>query len=424
MKRSTDTPRPASAPRSTGGTTGLTVGFVLFVATVIFLAGLFWVGSGTQLFSGKATYSVLCPETTGLKPGSRVFVQGVPVGTVQSIEFVDDPEVQEIEVRFRIESRAAQRRVYRDAEVTIQSQGLLGDASLQVRPGTRDAGVLPAGGSLQYLQRSMVDDLVGDEFANQAEVLLDELVRILKKVERGEGALGKLLNEQDLYDHLTKMVRSLDSLTEDVEQLTSEVTTIVSDVRREKGLLGKVLFSEKYERDVATLLEHSVASLAALDRSLAQLESGEGIASRLLGDREFADRIESIASRLDRGASSAEKILALLERGDGSIGLLLHDPSIAASLRDVFLGVRDFEYVRNLIQNAERKGRVFASRQERASERARMEATRAKFLASLEEPAGEGEGRAVPSTARDSDAAPTRSAAAGDEEGSDAGGQR
>ena len=57
----------------------LNVGFVLFVATVIVIVALFWVGSGGGIFQHQVDYHFMCPSTSRLKDGSRVYLSGVPV---------------------------------------------------------------------------------------------------------------------------------------------------------------------------------------------------------------------------------------------------------------------------------------------------------------------------------------------------------
>ena len=58
--------------KRTTKTSALNVGFVMFVATVIVIIALFWVGSGAGIFQRQAQYHFMCPSTSRLKDGSRV----------------------------------------------------------------------------------------------------------------------------------------------------------------------------------------------------------------------------------------------------------------------------------------------------------------------------------------------------------------
>jgi len=384
---------------STSRATGFSVGFVLFVATVILVGALFWVGTGGGFFADERHYHVQCPSTTGLTAGSPVYLQGIRVGNVTSIEFVDDLTIPEVRVTLSVEGRAAQTRIRNDSLVTLKNIGLLGDVTVHVTQGSLESGEMARGGELRYEEKSLVANIVGEELTGNATDVLRQLVKILTKIDKGEGALGKLLNQSELYDNLNLFTTTLNQLAVNVDRMTVEVNDVVGEVRGGRGALGKLIFDEEYEQRIGRALESSANLIASLDSLARKIDSGEGVLGRIVSDDEFADDIELLVKRLERGAGSGERILAMLERGDGSIGMLLHDPSIAASLRDVFLGVRELGYVQNLIRNAESKGREVSLRESRASFIARNEAERARILALY--PGRTGElGSTVPATHR------------------------
>ena len=60
--------------------TNFSVGFVLFIATIVVIAGLFIVESGWSVFSDHAEYKVRLPNASGMRPGSVVYLAGVQVG--------------------------------------------------------------------------------------------------------------------------------------------------------------------------------------------------------------------------------------------------------------------------------------------------------------------------------------------------------
>jgi hypothetical protein len=66
--------------------------------------------------------------------------------------------------------------------------------------------------------------------------------------------------------------------------------------------------------------------------------------------------------------------------------MLVHDPSIAASLRDVFLGVKELGLVQNVVRNAERAGREAYLRDVDLALREKHEVRRARALAAFGKP--------------------------------------
>ena len=111
--------------------------------------------------------------------------------------------------------------------------------------------------------------------------------------------------------------------------------------------------------------------------------------TRLFFDERLGERLDNVLVKLEAGSDSLSLVLGMLERGEGSVGQLLHDPSIAASIKDLFLGIQEVGYMRNIIQNAELQGREAKTGDDRASAMARLEASRAKMLARLKAPRGD-----------------------------------
>jgi hypothetical protein len=141
-----------------------------------------------------------------------------------------------------------------------------------------------------------------------------------------------------------------------------------------------------------------------VDDLLRKAEGSGSVLGRLATDGEMGRGVEGLVARLERSAGSLEKILSLVERGEGSLGMLLHDPSIAASLRDVFLGVADAGLVHGLVRSAERSGREAYLRDLNLARREAEEVLRARALARVRGETGEngkagsanGDGKPVP----------------------------
>lgn len=123
--------------------------FVLIgLAAIIYLA----VRIGGGQFFGNDTYLIKArfQNVSGLTPGSRVNVAGVPVGTVSVITL--DPETYAAIVEMRIRSRT---KLDEDTIASVKSQGLIGDKYVALLPGGSD--ILLEDGDLIIDTESSVD---------------------------------------------------------------------------------------------------------------------------------------------------------------------------------------------------------------------------------------------------------------------------
>jgi phospholipid/cholesterol/gamma-HCH transport system substrate-binding protein len=125
------------------------VGFVLFVATVIVIASLFTVGDGKNIFTDHVEYVVRLPSAGGLRVGSKVELGGVIAGSVKRIEFPDDLASSDVLVTIILE-KAYRERIREDSWASIATQGLLGDSMVAIKIGTAEKPILPPGSSIRY----------------------------------------------------------------------------------------------------------------------------------------------------------------------------------------------------------------------------------------------------------------------------------
>ena len=411
------------------------VGFVLFIATLVTMAGLFMVGQGPGIFANQVEYKVLLRNAVGLRQGSRVYLSGVPVGSVAHIDFPPDLKGDKVLVTLAVNQQYA-RRIGESSVAWLKNEGLMGDTALHISLSGQSPELAP-GSEIPYRPRAMLDDFAGEGTTQTATDLLETAVRILKDFQKGEGSLGQLLKNPDLYDNLNSFTMAMNSAVAEVERVSKEVQLLLSAVRSQKGTLGKLIFSEAYALDVERSLKGARGLIARLDNIAARIESGTGsigklvadpefydalmeaveglsgvarategvvgkldesgsVVGRLLRDDELGDRFTTLVERLARGAGSLESILEKVASGEGSIGMLVHDPSIAGSLRDVFLGVQELRYLENLVRNAEKVGRDAYLRAAHLNEARERELIRMRSLARLRGETDRSEAPAMP----------------------------
>lgn len=373
------------------------VGFVLFLATMVVVGALFWVGSDQGLFSRRYSYEVLVPSTNGLMKGAPVKLSGVPVGVVRDIEFADDLSASTVKLTLAIESDVAPR-IREDSVAWLQTEGLLGDYSVHISLGTIDKDALPPYSQIPFKSRPPFADLVGVELTQQTAVLMNQMVSILRDLQEGQGVLGRLLNDPELYKTLSGIISSVEQFGRELQDISVGVNEMVNKVKSERGLLGKVLFSSDYEQKIARSLDDASSLIEALNGMAETVRRGEGslgkaladdrlyreslaaveelasaarsvtgvlenaqaersILGRVLVDDELGQEFASLVERLNRSASSLESVLGMLESGEGTASQLLRDPSLYASLRNVVIGVQESGYVINFIRNMEERGR-------------------------------------------------------------------
>jgi phospholipid/cholesterol/gamma-HCH transport system substrate-binding protein len=187
-------------------------------------------------------YTALFPSVSGLVVNANVEIAGVPVGRVEEIGLEKGMA--------KVWMKIGQAQLHTDAEAAVKTHGVLGDKYIEVKPGSPEAPVLPPGSNISKVQsppdmeqliaslesaaRGIADlgitfqEAVGGEKGRNA---IKELVANLRdasvgmkeittKVNKGEGTLGKLVTDEQLYREAEKTLRKMQKAAEGVQEQT------------------------------------------------------------------------------------------------------------------------------------------------------------------------------------------------------------
>jgi phospholipid/cholesterol/gamma-HCH transport system substrate-binding protein len=234
------------------------VGILVLIGIILLLFMSFRV-SRLERLKGEV-YTALFPSVSGLVINANVEVAGVPVGRVEKIGLDGGMA--------RVWMKIGQAKIHADAEAAVKTHGVLGDKYVEIKQGSPDAPLLPPGAeitnvrsapdmdqvftSLESAARGMADlgkslhEAVGGEEGQnrlqeivvnlqEASAGLKEMVQdnkgkvndivanlddITTKVKSGEGSLGKLVNDDKLYNEAEKTLRKMQKAAEGIEEQT------------------------------------------------------------------------------------------------------------------------------------------------------------------------------------------------------------
>ena len=316
----------------------LKVGAVILVALVIMGVAILKLGQAAHLFSSRYSLVSFVPNTAGLRVGGQVTVAGQLAGTVKAIEFlpVDADTMKNLRITIEVD-RDVQSQVRRDSQAKLKTLGLLGDKVFDITPGTPRSSVLQDGDTLR-----LGEALDYEAVLVQASGALDQVVSLtgsLQKVAdgvvQGEGTVGQLLTNRDLFDNLNSTLATTNNL--------------MARLQNPRGTVGQLL-------NDPTLYNNLNRVLASADTLVAQLEtgisSGNGSVGKLLKDDQLYTRLLSAVSGVDT-------LVTTMSKGNGTVKRLFTDEQLynellksVTSLNEVLTDVRrdPRRYTRGLIK--------------------------------------------------------------------------
>ncbi|MEP7027184.1 MAG: MlaD family protein [Candidatus Eisenbacteria bacterium] len=280
----------------------LRVGLLLFVAMALFL----WasIQGGSNLFKKQYALHSLFPNVQGVVGGAAIWYQGVEVGSVKSLTFVPSGDSSRVLVTFKINERVWPL-IKRDSRVRIQALNLFGEKFIEVTPGSASALRVAEGDTLASDKPTDIAELMarGDKIVDKLALTMDDLHAVLAKVRKGEGSLGKLTNSDELYVSLNRTIRNAETLTAHLDRsqgemraslvsLTTTLDSLAKRVDRGEGTLGRMA------KDPA-LFDHMASASSRLDSTLARVEHGEGNLGKLSKDEKLYRNLEESLTHLN-----------------------------------------------------------------------------------------------------------------------------
>jgi phospholipid/cholesterol/gamma-HCH transport system substrate-binding protein len=289
----------------------LKVGVIVLVGTVILTAMLFLMtsSSGLGVLSRKLTITTYFANSSGLKEGAAVNLQGVTIGTVKSVTLVTTParKLTPVKVTMKI-NEAAARDLRQDSKAALTTIGVLGDTVVDINSQYAVGPPLKDGDELKTLETPSLTDVVkaSQGTIESLNVILAKVNGIVDNLQSGKGTVGMLINDPGIYNRANAAI--------------DQLNTLGTNLNKGRGSIGKLLTDDAlYNR-----LNDTVANLQNITNAL---DKGHGSAGMLLKD-------DSLYKNLNSTLAHANSIMADADAGKGGLGLMLKDPKFRQQLSE------------------------------------------------------------------------------------------
>lgn len=298
----------------------LSVGAFALVALAALATGILSLSAEQGLFRARYRLVAYFDNVQGLVAGAQVWLAGTRVGQVERVDLALRPGGDSaVRVQLQIDA-SVQERVRGDSVAQIGTIGLLGDQVIQISIGSAAEPALADGMELPTV----------DPF--DLNIMVSKGGRALDAIGDLAANLNETVEEFQRTGGTQKLGDSLTALSE-----------VVSDVREGDGVLHALIY-EPYEGTALTDFDRMMASLANIT---AEVETGDGIMHSLIYD---APTEQDIVLQFLAAGARLNSILAKIDRGEGTLGLLLNDPTLYEELKLLVGGANRSTVVRSLIR--------------------------------------------------------------------------
>ncbi len=269
----------------------LKVGLFTLIGLLILIISYSWFTEFTE--SKKYTeISVKFSKASGVEMGSPVTILGIKKGRVKSIEL--DATGVKLGLQVILDFPLAE-----DSQFFIDDTDLMGDAEIEIRPGSSSS-------LLDYTALQMGSGQFGMSmiFAEVSDMLVD-LKEILSQINQEDGLIAStksvldsskafITNVNVAYkeseDDIVRIINNIETISENISSMVSE----------NKDTINKSV------EDLAALLAQTELALAEIESTTSKvgriadnLNEGEGSAQSLMNDKELYENLKSSAAELE-----------------------------------------------------------------------------------------------------------------------------
>jgi len=286
----------------------LKVGALVVVAMAV-LVGLIFLMSGSTggVFAKRLRLRSYFANAAGLKDGAVVALEGVTIGNVRRIRVIPSRNPTPVEVDMEVGAESL-NGLHTDSTAFIAQAGVLGDSYVDIDSSHAHGPPPGNNAEIKAAGSPTIQDVIqsSQQSIQQVQLTLLKLDRTLDSINSGRGAVGRLINDREMADHIASITANLETVTQALAQ--------------GKGTAGKLINDD-------TLYTRLDSAVDKLDQITTALNQGQGTMGKLLHD-------DSLYNNLNATVKNTNELVAQINSGQGALGKFVKDPAFAAKMND------------------------------------------------------------------------------------------
>lgn len=290
-------------------------GIIAIAAIGLLVAGVNFL-KGNSFFGGDDIYYAYFPNTAGVTGATSIYVNGVVVGKVLTVELTGSKDpLKQVIMQFNIQDdnfKIPKGSMIEAGGIDMLTKGLIITPNVDIsqgyyKPGDKIQGVVNQ--DLMAQVKTAVDPIVQkvqtalsslDKFINQVSSFWDttatsELNGTMKELQIAIRKLGNVANEVEGLVasekvKLSKIFSNVEGITSNLQKSNEQITSIVGNAKK--------LTDDLVTADFAGTIASAKATLDKFNKALDGMNNGEGTLGKLLSDEQLYNELNMTNKRL------------------------------------------------------------------------------------------------------------------------------
>ncbi len=295
----------------------IVLGLFVIIGVILLVVAIYFVGSKKNMFSSTFKVVAVFNEVNGLQIGGNVRLKGIDIGTIKSVQIINDSTVVVI---MHIETQV-KPFLKKNAIASIGTDGLMGNKILNLRNGKLFSEPVRENDTLETIPPLESDEILRTLSMTNDNVkfITDGLKKMTDKI-NNSNSLWSLMSDTAIAENLKQAIVSIKLTGSSSAVITGDLSSIVQNVRSGKGLVGALLtdttFSPKLKQTIVGIkfVSDSMAMISGDLRSVSQkIKNGSGAIGTLLMDTAFVHNLNKSIENIKNGAGGFNENMEALK---------------------------------------------------------------------------------------------------------------
>jgi phospholipid/cholesterol/gamma-HCH transport system substrate-binding protein len=293
------------------------VGAFVLAGTVLLIFSLYLIGAKQNLFGSTFELKSQFKNVNGLMPGNNVRFTGIDIGTVKSVEIINDSTV---DVTMVIEDKV-QAFIKKNATAMVGTDGLMGNKLINISSSNEAAESVEDGDFLVSKSPLGTDDMmrtlnITNENVKDITIDLKNIVHRLNS----PNTLWSILMDTIVAENVKQAIVNIKVTGERTAIITGDLSRIVKHIKDGKGSIGALIADTSF----AVKLNQSIVNIKLITDSLAlvtgdmhyitsKVKKGEGGIGTVLMDTTFVNNLNESMKNIKSGTKNFDEDMEALK---------------------------------------------------------------------------------------------------------------
>ncbi len=293
------------------------VGLFVLTGGILFIMGMYLIGNKQNLFGSTFRISANFHDVNGLRVGNNVRLGGINVGTIVSIDFVNDSTIR---VGMKIEDDTRQF-IKKNSLASVGTDGLMGNKLINLNSVYGESQTIEEGDTIESLRPIETEEMMRtlNHTNEDISVIVKNLKLITQKV-NSPNSMWSILMDTVLAENVKNAIVNIKLTSNRTAVITGDLGGIVKHIKEGKGTVGALLtdtaFSQKLNQTIVNvkIISDSLAYISGDLRSVTKrIKNGEGAIGTILMDTAFVNNLNQSMINIKNGSQGLNENMQALK---------------------------------------------------------------------------------------------------------------